>query len=54
VFADTEVSCRIFDAGDLERISSREPLLKITLLENLGRDMASKLRGNMQWIAALG
>jgi glutaminase len=54
VFADTEVSCRIFDAGDLERISSREPQLKITLLENLGRDMASKLRGNMQWIAALG
>lgn len=54
VFADTDVSCWTFHASDLERISSREPQLKITLLENLGRDMAAKLRANMQWIAALG
>jgi len=54
VFADTDVSCWTFAASDLERISSREPQLKITLLENLGRDMAGKLRANMQWIAALG
>ena len=54
VFADTEVTCWIFHASDLERISGREPQLKITLLENLGRDMAGKLRANMQWIAALG
>jgi len=54
VFADTPVHCRIMEANDLERISSREPLLKITLLENLGRDMAAKLRANMQWITALG
>lgn len=42
------------EAHELDRISSREPLLKITLLENLARDMAGKLRANMQWIAALG
>ena len=54
VFADTEVTCWIFHASDLDRISGREPQLKITLLENLGRDMAGKLRANMQWIAALG
>lgn len=54
VFADTELTCWIFHASDLERISGREPQLKITLLENLGRDMAGKLRANMQWIAALG
>lgn len=54
VFADTDVVCWTFHASDLERISGREPQLKITLLENLGRDMAAKLRANMQWIAALG
>jgi glutaminase len=54
VVADTDVTCRVFHASDLERISSREPQLKITLLENLGRDMAGKLHANMQWISALG
>lgn len=54
VFADTAVQCRVMEASALERISSREPLLKITLLENLGREMAAKLRANMQWISALG
>jgi glutaminase len=54
VVADTDVTCRVFHASDLERISSREPQLKITLLENLGRDMAGKLHANMQWITALG
>lgn len=29
------------------------PLLKITLLENLAKDMASKLRRATQWIGAL-
>jgi len=53
VYADTEVRCRVLEASDLERISEREPRLKITLLENLGRDMASKLRGANRWIAAL-
>jgi glutaminase len=54
VFADSEVTCKIIEASELERISGREPLLKITLLENLGRDLASKLRVNAQWIKALG
>ena len=53
VYADTEVCCRILEASDLERISDREPRLKITLLENLGKDMANKLRGANRWIAAL-
>ena len=54
VFADSEVTCKIIEASELERISGREPLLKITLLENLGRDLAGKLRVNAQWIKALG
>lgn len=53
VFADREVSCLVFDAGDLERISGLEPLLRIVLLENLAKDMADKLRRSTQWIAAL-
>lgn len=53
VFADHPVSCLVFDAADLERIAGREPLLRIVLLENLAKDMADKLRGSTQWIAAL-
>ena len=53
VYADTEVRCRILEASDLERIADSEPRLKITLLENLGKDMANKLRGANRWIAAL-
>jgi len=53
VFADTAVRCHVFEAHDIERISDREPRLKITLLENLARDMADKLRGATQWIGAL-
>jgi glutaminase len=53
VYADTEVHCRILEAGDLERISARDPRLKIVLLENLAKDMAHKLRGANRWIAAL-
>ena len=53
VFADSEVSCFILDQKDLERISDREPALKITVLENLARDMADKLRRSNQWISAL-
>lgn len=53
VFADRAVSCLVFDADDLERIAGREPLLRIVLLENLAKDMADKLRGATQWIAAL-
>lgn len=53
VYADTEVSCLILEAADLDRLSERAPELKIALLENLARDMANKLRGANQWIAAL-
>ncbi|MGK2952060.1 MAG: glutaminase A [Thiobacillus sp.] len=53
VVADTEVICHILEASDLNRISEQAPLLKITLLENLSKDMADKLRRATQWIAAL-
>lgn len=53
VIADTEVNCHILEAGDFNRLSEQAPLLKITLLENLTKDMADKLRRATQWIAAL-
>ena len=53
VVADTETTCRILAADELDRISKQEPLLKIILLENLGKDMANSLRRATQWIAAL-
>ena len=53
VYADTEVRCRILEAGDFGRIADRVPLLKIAVLENLAGDMANRLRGANQWIAAL-
>jgi glutaminase len=53
VYADTEVRCRILDAGDFARISDKAPRLKIAVLENLAGDLANRLRGANQWIAAL-
>jgi glutaminase len=53
VYADVDVRCRIVEARDLERISDRDPRLKITLLENLAKDLAQRLRGANRWIAAL-
>ncbi len=53
VYADTEVRCRILEAGDFGRIADGVPLLKIAVLENLASDMANRLRGANQWIAAL-
>lgn len=53
VHAETEVRCRVLEVGDFNRISDQHPLLKITLLENLARDMANRLRSANQWIAAL-
>jgi glutaminase len=53
VIADTEVRCRILEAGDFARISAAAPQLKIAVLENLAGEMASRLRGANQWIAAL-
>ena len=53
VYADTEVRCRILEAEDFGRIADETPLLKITVLENLASDMANRLRGANQWVAAL-
>jgi len=53
VIADTEVACLIIEAGDFNRISDQDLRLKITLLENLNKDMADKLRRATQWISAL-
>jgi glutaminase len=53
VFADNDVKCRILGSDALETLANRTPLLKILLLENLAKDMASNLRRATQWIAAL-
>ena len=53
VYADTAVTCRILESRDLDKISDQMPLLKITLLQNLAKEMASKLRRATQWIAVL-
>ena len=37
VYADTEVRCRILEAGDFGRIADAAPLLKIAVLENLAQ-----------------
>jgi len=39
--------------NDLERMAQQAPQAKILLLENLAKDLAVKLRGATQWIAAL-
>lgn len=52
-YADSEVTCRILEAGDLDQLADQTPQLKIILLENLARDIASNLRRATQWIAAL-
>jgi glutaminase len=53
VIADTDVTCRVLDIAALDRISNEVPMLEITLLKNLARDMADKLRRATQWIGAL-
>jgi hypothetical protein len=53
VHADSDVKCLILNTADVDRLSDQAPLLKIALLENLAKDMASKLRRATQWIAAL-
>ena len=53
VYADTEVRCRVLEAGDFGGIADEAPLLKIAVLQNLARDMAGRLRGANEWIAAL-
>jgi glutaminase len=53
VYADSDVSCSILHASDLDRIADAMPQLKIMLLENLAREMANNLRRSTQWISAL-
>jgi len=53
VHAETELRCRILNVDEFNRIADEFPALKVTLLQNLARDLASKLRGATQWIAAL-
>jgi glutaminase len=53
VYANTEVRCRILEAGHFGGIANDAPSLKIAVLENLASDMANRLRGANQWIAAL-
>lgn len=53
VVADSDVSCRVLDAGDLDHLAHDAPMLRIALLENISRDMADKLRRATQWISAL-
>jgi glutaminase len=52
-YADTEVRCRILDATDINTLSAEHPQIKITLLENLARDLAQKVRRSTQWISVL-
>jgi glutaminase len=53
VYADTDVRCHVLDAADFGRIADAAPQLKITVLENLASDLASRLRSANRWIAAL-
>ena len=53
VVADCRVICRVLEVGDIDRLARDTPALRITLLENLSRDMAETLRRATQWIAAL-
>ncbi len=53
VYADTEVRCSVLEVADFNMLSNQTPLLKITFLENLAKDMADKLRRATQWISAL-
>ena len=53
VHADTAVSCRVLKVSDFKRICDEFPALRVSLLENLARDLANKLRRATQWISAL-
>jgi glutaminase len=53
VHADTDVSCRVIDAKDFNRLAEAAPELRIAVLQNLASDMAERLRGANRWIAAL-
>jgi glutaminase len=53
VFADTEVRCRVLDLASWTRLAETRPALRIAVVENLAKELASRLRGANQWISAL-
>lgn len=53
VYADTEVRCRILDLAAWTRLAEAQPALRIAVVENLAKELAGRLRGANQWIAAL-
>jgi glutaminase len=53
VHADTDVRCRVVEIAAFGRLAETAPQVRIIVLENLAKDMASKLRGANKWIAAL-
>jgi glutaminase len=53
VYADTQVICRVIETDDFNKLAEQVPQLKITLLENLSKDLANSLRRATQWIGAL-
>ena len=53
VFADTPVRCRVLDIASWTTLAEARPELRIAVAENLAKELASRLRGANQWIAAL-
>ena len=53
VFADTDVRCRVLDLASWAALAEARPALRIAVVENLAKELAAKLRGANQWIAAL-
>jgi glutaminase len=53
VFADTDVRCRVLDLDAWTRLTQAQPALRIAVVENLAKELAARLRGANQWIAAL-
>ena len=53
VFADTDVRCRVLDLASWAKLAEAQPALRIAVVENLAKELAAKVRGANQWIAAL-
>ena len=53
VHADTDVQCRVLDAVEFGKVARAAPELNVAVLTNLATDLANRLRGANQWIAAL-
>jgi len=53
VFADTDVRCRVLDLRSWTQLAHSRPALRIAVVENLAKELATRLRGANEWIAAL-